>query len=214
MVPSLTNLLTCFILFSYVSQIGSIGVVGSAAVSRIRAAQHPVFHRWRGGKLGSETRQVYTTLARLEKSGLVRQAGTDKDSGPEKHIHTITPKGKREVARWFREGVPEDHMHDEFFIKLRIALALEEVDALEIIRIQRNTLYQQLHNVTTQRQNIDLGQDMAQMLMLDKSVMHLETDLRWLEMIEARWDEVANQPISPPANQPRGRPLKARQLND
>jgi len=158
--------------------------------------------------------QIYTTLARLENSGLVRQAGTDKDSGPEKHIYTITPKGKQEVTRWFREGVPEDHMHDDFFIKLRIALALEEVDAVEIIRIQRNTLYQQLHNVTTQRQNIDLGQDMARMLMLDKSVMHLETDLRWLEMIEARWDEVANQPISPPANQSRGRPLKARQLND
>lgn len=158
--------------------------------------------------------QIYTTLARLENSGLVRQAGTDKDSGPEKHIYTITPKGKQEVTRWFREGVAENHVHDEFFIKLMIALALEEVNAVEIIRIQRNTLYQQLHNVTTQRQNAKPGQDMARLLMLDKTVMHLEADLRWLEMIEGRLDEVAHQPIPPPANRPRGRPMKARQLND
>jgi hypothetical protein len=129
--------------------------------------------------------QVYTTLARLENSGLVRQAGVDKDSGPEKRIY-------------------------EFFIKLMIALALEKVDAVEIIRIQRNTLYQQLHNVTTQRQNTKPGQDIARLLMLDKTVMHLETDLRWLEMIEARLEEIAHQPIPPPANRPRGRPIKAR----
>lgn len=95
-----------------------------------------------------------------------------------------------------------------------IALALEKVDAVEIIRIQRNTLYQQLHNVTTQRQIAKPGQDMARLLMLDKSVMHLEADLRWLEMIEARLDEIAHQPIPPPANRPRGRPVKARQAND
>ena len=158
--------------------------------------------------------QIYTTLSRLEKNNLVRQAGLDKDSGPEKRIYAITPKGKQEVTRWFREGVAEDHVHDEFFIKLMIALALEEVDAVEIIRIQRNTLYQQLHNVTTQRQIAKPGQDMARLLMLDKSFMHLEADLRWLEMIEARWDEVAHQPIPPPANRPRGRPVKARQAND
>jgi DNA-binding PadR family transcriptional regulator len=158
--------------------------------------------------------QVYTTLARLENSGLVHQTGLDKASGPEKRIYKITQKGKQEVTRWFHEGVAENHAHNEFFIKLMIALALEEVDAVEIIRIQRKTLYQQLHNVTTQRQNTDPGQDMARLLMLDKTVMHLEADLRWLEMIEARLDEVAHQPIPPPANRPRGRPMKARQLND
>jgi DNA-binding PadR family transcriptional regulator len=154
--------------------------------------------------------QVYTTLARLENSGLVRQAGVDKDSGPEKHIYAITPKGKQEITHWFREGVAEENVHDEFFIKLMIALALEKVDAVEIIRIQRNTLYQQLHNVTTQRQNTKPGQDIARLLMLDKTVMHLDTDLRWLEMIEARLEEIAHQPIPPPANRPRGRPIKAR----
>jgi DNA-binding PadR family transcriptional regulator len=157
--------------------------------------------------------QIYTTLSRLEKIGLVRQAGLDKESGPEKRVYTITPKGKAEVTRWFREGVAENHAHDEFFIKLMIALSLEEVDAEEIIRIQRNTLYQLLHNVTHQRENTRPDQDRARLLMLDKTVMHLEADLRWLDMIEARLDEVAHQPIPPPANRPRGRPTKASILN-
>ncbi len=152
--------------------------------------------------------QIYTTLSRLEKIGLVRQAGLDKESGPEKRIYAITPKGKEEVSRWFQEGVAEDHVRDEFFIKLMIALALEEVNAIEIIRIQRNTLYQQLHNVTHQREDTKPDQDLARVLMLDKTVMHLEADLRWLEMIEGRLDEVAHQPIPPPANRPRGRPAK------
>jgi DNA-binding PadR family transcriptional regulator len=156
--------------------------------------------------------QIYTTLSRLENNGLVRQVGLDKESGPEKRIYAITPKGKEEVSCWFQEGVAEYHVRDEFFIKLMIALALEEVDAVEIIRVQRKTLHQQLHNVTHQREDTRPNQDLARVLMLDKTVMHLEADLRWLEMIEGRLDEVAHQPIPPPANRPRGRPAKVSKL--
>jgi DNA-binding PadR family transcriptional regulator len=49
--------------------------------------------------------QIYTTLSHLENNFLVRQAGLDKESGPEKRIYAITPKGKEDVFRWFKEGV-------------------------------------------------------------------------------------------------------------
>jgi len=39
---------------------------------------------------------------------------------------------------------------------------------------------------------------------------HIEADLRWLEIIETRLDEVRRQPLPEPAIRPRGRPAKRR----
>jgi len=49
---------------------------------------------------------------------------------------------------------------------------------------------------------------LAYILLLDQALMHLEADLRWLEMIEARLDEVRRQPLPEPEIRPRGRPPK------
>ena len=49
--------------------------------------------------------QIYTTLARLEESGLVRQEGVDQATGPEKRIYAITDDGRKALASWFAEGV-------------------------------------------------------------------------------------------------------------
>jgi len=46
--------------------------------------------------------------------------------------------------------------------------------------------------------------------LLDKAVMHLEADLRWLDMIEARLNEIRRQPLPEPESKPRGRPKKIR----
>jgi hypothetical protein len=49
---------------------------------------------------------------------------------------------------------------------------------------------------------------LAQILLLDKAAMHLEADLRWLDMTEARLDEIKRQPLPEPEARPRGRPRK------
>src|SRR5258706_16159746 len=48
--------------------------------------------------------QIYTTLARLEDGGLVRQEGTDRGGGPEKRVYSITRAGQEEVGGWFAAG--------------------------------------------------------------------------------------------------------------
>ena len=50
--------------------------------------------------------------------------------------------------------------------------------------------------------------DLAKILLLDKTLMHVEADLRWLDMVEARIDEMERQKKSPPEARPRGRPRK------
>jgi hypothetical protein len=61
-----------------------------------------------------------------------------------------------------------------------------------------------------QRDGSNPKTDLAHILLLDQAIMHVEADLRWLEVIEARLDEVRRQPLPTPEPRPRGRPKKVR----
>ena len=82
-------------------------------------------------------------------------------------------------------------------------------DLGRIIQIQRSLLYQELHAATTLRDGYNPRAEIAQILLLDKSIMHLEADLRWLDITEMRLDEVKRQPLPEPEVKPRGRPKKS-----
>jgi DNA-binding PadR family transcriptional regulator len=152
--------------------------------------------------------QVYTTLARLEDSGLVAEDSVSKDAGPEKRTYVITPAGQDELRAWLNTGITGEHMRDEFFVKLMLSLTDGDRQARAVIQVQRTALYRELHHVTELRQSSDPKTELAYILLLDKTVMHLEADLRWLDMVEARLDEMKLQPIPQPEPKPRGRPPK------
>ncbi len=152
--------------------------------------------------------QIYTTLARLEKSGLVVENAIGQDAGPEKRIYAITPAGRKTLREWFACGIALEHQRDEFFIKLMIGLVSGVADPYKLIQTQRTHLYQNLHAITAQRSRADPKTELANILLLDKVVMHLEADLRWLDMTEARLDEIRKQPLPEPESKPRGRPRK------
>jgi DNA-binding PadR family transcriptional regulator len=153
--------------------------------------------------------QVYTTLERLEESGLV-QTKSDLGEGrePDRRIYAITQDGRDALKGWFDEGVPTEHQRDEFFVKLMIGLVSGEADPARIIQTQRSRLYQELHDATTHRDTYDPQMEMAQILLIDKTIMHLEADLRWLDMIEMRLEAIKGQPFPEPEIRRRGRPKK------
>ena len=153
--------------------------------------------------------QIYTTLERLEESGLV-QTKSDLGEGrePERRIYAITRDGRDALKGWFDDGVPTEHQRDEFYVKLMIGLVSGEADPARIIQTQRSRLYQELHDATTLRDKYDPHIEMAQILMVDKAIMHLEADLRWLDMIEMRLEAIKDQPIAEVETRRRGRPRK------
>jgi DNA-binding PadR family transcriptional regulator len=153
--------------------------------------------------------QIYTTLARLEESGLIRQEGVDQGGGPEKKVFSLTREGKRELASWFSSGVEEERQRDEFFVKLMLSMQAEGADPSAVIQAQRGTLFQELHDLTARRNAADPKRELATIFLLDKTLMHVEADLRWLDMAEARLDEMGRQSSSPPPARPRGRPRKS-----
>jgi hypothetical protein len=129
----------------------------------------------------------------------------------EKRIYSLTEAGEAELRGWFAGSVGSEHQRDEFFIKLMIALTLQNgaANPYKVIQIQRARLYQDLHQLTSRRSQGDPHTGLAQILLADKAIMHLEADLRWLDMIEARLDDIREQPAPEPEIRPRGRPRKA-----
>jgi DNA-binding PadR family transcriptional regulator len=153
--------------------------------------------------------QIYTTLERLEEAGFVeRSSDLGEGDEPSRRIYAITKSGHSALSEWFIQGVTPDHQRDEFFVKLMIALVSGEGKLDRIIQTQRAHLFQDLHAATSLRDSYDPLTEIAQILLLDKAVMHLEADLRWLDMAELRLEEVKGQPLPEPEMRPRGRPHK------
>jgi DNA-binding PadR family transcriptional regulator len=152
--------------------------------------------------------QVYTTLARLADAGLVTQEAVEKEGGPEKRIYAVTPAGRDELAAWLGSSVPAEHQRDEAYVKLMLSLWLDDVDPYHVIRVQRSALYRELHRITAQRQRANPDTELGTILLLDKAAMHVEADLRWLDMVESRLEDVRRQPRPKPEVRPRGRPRR------
>ncbi len=129
---------------------------------------------------------------------------------PSRRVYAVTEAGREGLQAWFASGVTPEHQRDEFFIKLMVALASRGADPARIIQTQRAHLYRELHASTQLRDSYDPKTEMAQILLLDKVTMHLEADLRWLDMTEMRLEEVKGQPLPEPEMRPRGRPRKER----
>lgn len=148
--------------------------------------------------------QLYTTLNRMVDGGLIEP---DPLTG-ERRIYRITPSGETELIRWLHEVDAGTPQQDGFYLKMMLSRQLPGVDTQKLIQSQRGRLYQHLHDLTERRSKIDPRFDLAGILLLDKAIMHIEADLRWLDMFEARLDEIVSQPARKPQVRPRGRPRK------
>jgi DNA-binding PadR family transcriptional regulator len=153
--------------------------------------------------------QIYTTLGRMVESGWIEKSAADGDNPEDRVIFSLTQAGRDELQNWLKQGSLDDPQQDTFFLKLMLSFELPDIDPMALIQTQRSALYQELHRITTLRTHLDPQRELAQILLMDKAIMHLEADLRWLDMIESRLDEVKKQPYPRPELRHRGRPTKS-----
>jgi DNA-binding PadR family transcriptional regulator len=131
--------------------------------------------------------QVYTTLGRLERDGLVEPAGEDGDGHA---VYRITGAGRAEVATWFSTPVSRTAPpRDELAIKLAIAVTVPGVDVQAVVQGQRTATMRALQDYTrlkTRAADPGAPEDLAWQLVLDSLVFAAEAEVRWLDHCESR----------------------------
>src|SRR5919206_1697581 len=130
--------------------------------------------------------QVYSTLARLLKRGFVEVDGIQPGDGPERKRYAITEAGVADVERWLAEPEPpEPYLQSTLYTKVVLAL-LTHRNAADILDTQRAEHLRMMRILTDRKRKGDL----ADQLICDHALFHLEADLRWLELTAARLDKL------------------------
>ncbi|WFR68623.1 PadR family transcriptional regulator [Curtobacterium flaccumfaciens] len=126
--------------------------------------------------------QVYTTLDRLERDGLVARGDADDDGHV---VYTATDAGRDEVARWFSEPVPVKRGRDELAIKFALAVTVPGVDVTHLVRVQRTAAVRNLQDLTRLKRSTDPAEDLAWSLVLESMLFQAESEVRWLDHVES-----------------------------
>jgi DNA-binding PadR family transcriptional regulator len=164
--------------------------------ARLRAE----FEQRTGGTWPLNIGQVYTTLGRLERDGLVESTGEPED-GDTRIAYRLTEAGAAEVALWWSTPVDRsDHPRDELAIKLALAVTLPHVDVRDVVQRQRTQTVRSLQSLTRLKHRADDADDLAWSLVLDHLVFAAEAEVRWLDHVESRLARRAQSP-TPPASE-------------
>ncbi|HEY2271781.1 MAG TPA: PadR family transcriptional regulator [Jatrophihabitantaceae bacterium] len=126
--------------------------------------------------------QVYTTLGRLERDGLV---AAPEDGDEAQRVYAITDAGATAVRSWF--GTPVAHSsppRDELAIKLALAVHTPGIDVRAVIQAQRTATVRSLQEYTRAREAA--RDDLSWSLVADSLIFAAEAEVRWLDHCETR----------------------------
>ena len=130
--------------------------------------------------------QVYATLARLLRNGLV-EVESEPGDGPDRKRYAITEAGVSDVEQWLTHPEkPEPYLQSTLYTKVVLAL-LTGHDAADVLDTQRTEHLRLMRELTRRKADGDL----ADQLVCDHALFHLEADLRWLELTAARLGRLA-----------------------
>jgi DNA-binding PadR family transcriptional regulator len=153
--------------------------------------------------------QIVSTLNRLKEANLVDYDEVEVEDAPGRKVYKLTDAGVEELRQWFLTPEVRDYrLGDEFYVKLVLSLIGGPISAEQVLVTQRRELYVQLHQVTELRSHTNPRTELPWLLLLESAIMHLEADLRWIEMCEARLPDLKD--YTPPKPEPklRGRPRR------
>ena len=173
------------------------------------------FDRRTGSTWPVNVGQVYNTLDRLERDGLVEKADIDAEG---QNYYQITDAGSAEVASWLGSPVLRTAAtRDELAIKLAIAVTLPGVDIGHVIQVQRTATLRTLQELTKTKNATDdpeSAEALAWLLVVDSLIFQAEAEVRWLDHSEARLARASAAGVATPMPlsteiPKRGRPAKA-----
>jgi DNA-binding PadR family transcriptional regulator len=138
--------------------------------------------------------QVYTTLQRLERDGLIESDDDAAGQDSPQNRFRITASGEQELAGWLR--TPPDMSsppRDELVMKVLVALRVPGTDVHEVIQAHRRYLVE-LMQQWTRIKDADGGRDLALGLAVDAELFRLDAVVRWLDAADGRIKRAAVEP--------------------
>lgn len=162
-----------------------------------------------GGVWDLNVGQVYTTLDRLERDGLVRQVPETR--AETQKMHEITDLGRERLQSWFSRPAAEGrHARDALVLKLVMAARNPGVDPQAVIQAERRGAIEELREYTALKRDTTVGSDLGWLFLIDSLIFKTEARVRWLDACEARLERSARAAALPhlegapaaPAEQP------------
>ncbi|KHL14508.1 virulence activator alpha [Mumia flava] len=148
------------------------------------------FERRTGGTWPLNVGQVYTTLGRLERDGLV--VADPEPDGEGRVTYRLTDEGRASVDAWFASAVTRaTDPRDELTIKLALGVTLPGVDVPAVIQTQRADSLRHLQDLTRLKREALDTEDLAWELVLERSIFGTEAQVRWLDHMETRVRQAA-----------------------
>jgi len=140
--------------------------------------------------------QVYTTLQRLDRDGLVTSDGGQ--DGPQK-VYAITADGAHELDRVLQTPPTDDQPpRDELLIKILVAVEVPGVDVHDVVQVHRRHLVELMQRYTAIK--ADTAEvDVPLALVLDAELFRIEAAVRWLDSADARLRLTPPHAIQPAA---------------
>jgi DNA-binding PadR family transcriptional regulator len=129
--------------------------------------------------------QVYTTLKRLERDGLV-VAGEEGEDGAVPY--QLTAQGRAAVRDWYAQPVERDDPppRDELAMKLLLALTSPAAAVADVIQAQRTATLSALQEYTRLKRASDADTELPWLLVIDALILRAEAEARWLDRCEQR----------------------------
>jgi DNA-binding PadR family transcriptional regulator len=138
--------------------------------------------------------QVYTTLQRLERDGLIESDDSEAE-GPQKTFH-LTEDGADELQEWLRTPAADDAPpRDELVIKVLVALTVPGVAVHDVLQVHRRHQLQLMQRYTRLKQDAP-ADDVGLALVADAEIFRLEAVIRWLDAADVR---LKHFPVEAPA---------------
>jgi DNA-binding PadR family transcriptional regulator len=149
--------------------------------------------------------QVYTTLQRLERDGLVESDDTDRDG--QQKTYRITEAGADELSRWLHTP-PDTELppRDELIIKVLVSLRLPGVDLHEVLQVHRRHFVEAMQHCTHIKSRA-ADDDIELALVADAELFRLDAVVRWLDAADAR---LKRRPLPEPGVAPSAAPRATR----
>ena len=133
--------------------------------------------------------QIYTTLQRLERDGLVVSEVVPRERKADRVVYEITDGGREALGEWFLTTGSTPRLRDDLFMKLVLAKRSGVVDPIQLARRQTDEHLQALSDLDAMANGEGAMDDGTGQLLIEGMALHLQADIRWLELWEQTLSE-------------------------